>query len=190
MQAHSAQAVSATLIAAAHMATASQITVMQQALTSLMALAVWASFWQKAVSKSNICFLWQASMAALVVSRCLIALFISSCSWSTSSEKVLWSIPGLVAGYRAAGTLVTSGVSNARVREGEWLIGTASSGLAACSDAYWEVATGLGMTETGLSGLSGSSAPMVNEATGATEYWSPQDAVPWGCIGDVQDYLR
>ena len=55
-------------------------------------------------------------------------------------------------------------VSDTRVREGEWLIGIASLGVAACGDACWEVAISLGMAKTGLSGLSGSSTPMVDGA--------------------------
>ena len=68
-----------------------------------------------------------------------------------------------------AGALVALGVSNARLGEGKWLIGMASSGLAACGDTSWEVATGLCMAETGLSGLSRSSALMVDGATWATD---------------------
>ena len=122
MWACSAQVISASLIAAVHVASVSQIMVVQQALVSLMALAVWTSFWWKVVLKSNTCLLPWASMDALVVSRCPIALFISSCSWSTSLERVFQSVPGWVPGCEAAGMLVTLGVSNARVREGKWLV--------------------------------------------------------------------
>ena len=168
MWVHSAQVVSASLIAAAHVASASWIAVTQQTLTSLMALAVWASFWWKVVLKSDTCFLQWVSMDTLVVSRGPMVLLISSCSWSTSSERALGSIPGWVLGCGAAGTLVALGVSDARVREDEWLIGTASSGLAACSDACWDVATSLGMAKTGLSSLSGSSSLMINGANQTT----------------------
>ena len=68
-----------------------------------------------------------------------------------------------------AGTLVAPGVSDARVEEGTWLIGTASSGLAACGDTCWVLVIGLEETETGLSSLSGSSALMVNGATQAAD---------------------
>ena len=151
-----------------------------------MALVVWASFWWKAVSKSDTCFLQQASMDALVVSRHPMALSISSCSWSTSSERVLRSIPGWVLGCWVAGTLVTLGVSDARVEEGEWLSWMASSGLATCGNACWEVATSFDVAKTGQSGLSGSSSLIVN---GVTWYWSPQDAVPWGWARGVQHHL-
>ena len=108
-------------------------------------------------------------MDALVVSRHPIALLISSCSWSIMSERVLRSIPGWVPACGVAGTLVTLGVSDTRVRECEWLIGVASLGLAACGDACWDVATGLGMAKTGLSGLSKFSALMVNGAIWTTD---------------------
>ena len=73
-------------------------------------------------------------MDALVISSCPMALFISPCSQSTSSEMVPVSAPDRVLDGRAVGALATSGVSNARVREGEWLIGMVSSGIAAHSD--------------------------------------------------------
>ena len=53
----SAQMASTSLIAAAHVASASWIMIVQQALTSLMASVVWASFWQTAVLESETCFL-------------------------------------------------------------------------------------------------------------------------------------
>ena len=60
--------------------------------------------------------------------------------------------------------LATSGVSDARVREGEWLIGMALSGIPACGDACWEVPTSLGVAESGISGPRGSPALMVSGA--------------------------
>ena len=108
-------------------------------------------------------------MDALVVSRHPRALFISSCSQSTSSERVLVSIPGLILGCRAAGTLVTSGVSNARVGGGEWLMRMASLGQAACGDTCWEVVTGRCVAKTGLSDLSESFPLMVIGVTRATD---------------------
>ena len=83
MWAHSLQAVSTSLIAAVHVASAAWIAVTQWALTSLMAFVVWASFWWKVVSKSDTCFLQRASTDAL---------FISCCSQSTSSERALRSV--------------------------------------------------------------------------------------------------
>ena len=53
------------------------------------------------------------------------------------------------------------------LRRGEWLIGTASSGLAACGDTCWKVASSLGMAKSGLSGLSGSSSLRVDGVTWA-----------------------
>ena len=58
------------------------------------------------------------------------------------------------------------GSSDIRVEEGKWLIEVASSGLAACSDTCWEVATGLGMAKSGLSGFS---SLIVNGVTWATD---------------------
>ena len=108
------------------------------------------------------------SMDALVVSSHPMALFILCCSESTSLERAPDFVPGWVPDWGVAGTLITSGVSDARVREGEWLIGMASLGMAACGDACWGVGTSLGMAETGLSSLSGSLAPVVNEAPWTT----------------------
>ena len=87
MQAHSAQVASTSLISDVYVASVSHITIVQWALTSLMASAVWALFWWKAVSESDTCFLQWASMDALVVSSHPVALFISPCSWSTFSER-------------------------------------------------------------------------------------------------------
>ena len=67
------------------------------------------------------------------------------------------------------GTLAALGVSDARVKEGKWLIRMVSAGVAACGDACWEVATSSGVAETGLSGLSRSAAPMVSGALRATD---------------------
>ena len=134
-----------------------------------MALVVWASFWWKAVSMSNTCFLWQASMDALVESSLPMALFISPCSQSTLSERVPESIPRWVLDCGAVGILAASGFSDARVREGEWLIGMALSGIAACGDACWEVATSLGTAKTGPSAPSGSSPLIVDGPSGATD---------------------
>ena len=182
MQACSAQVVSASLIGDVHIVSASQIMVTQWAFTSLIALAVWPHFDGKQSQKSNTCFLWQASMDALVISRCPMALFISSCSWSTSLERALRSVPGQVPGCGAAGTLVGLGVSDARVEEGKCLIGMASSGLAAKQcllwSSYW---LGHGWSWPVLS-------KWVLLSVGVTGcwYWSPQGAVPWGWDGGVQ----
>ena len=77
-------------------------------------------------------------MESLVVSICPRALFISSCSQSTLSERVLGSVPGLVPGWQLAGLLVSLEASDAWVREGEWLMGMASLDLTAHGDACWE----------------------------------------------------
>ena len=120
----------------------SLIAVVQQAFGSLMASVAWASFLQKATSVSETCFLQRASIDALVISSCPMALFISPCSQSTSSERAPVSAPEGVLDGRVVGVLATSGVSNARVREGEWLISMVSSGIAIHSDGWGEVVTG------------------------------------------------
>ena len=145
------QVACASLIAAVHIPSTSQIAVVQWALASLMALAVWASFWWKVALVSDTCFLWWASMDALFVSSHLMALFISPCSQSTSLERAFKSGPGWVLDGGAVGTLATLGVSDARVGEGEWLFGIVLSNVSAHGDAYWEVASGLGVTKTVLS---------------------------------------
>ena len=45
------------------------------------------------------------------------------------------SVPVGVSDCRVVGTLAAAGVSDARVREGKWLIGMVSSGVAVCSNA-------------------------------------------------------
>ena len=97
------------------------------------------------------------------------ALFISPCGQSTSLETEPMSVPVGVSDCGTVGTLTTSRVSNARVREGEWLIGMVSSGVVVCDDICWEVATSLDVAETGLSALSGSFALMVIGAPRATD---------------------
>ena len=106
-------------------------------------LAVWASFWWMAVSVSDTCPVWWGSMDVLVVSSHPMALFISLCSQSTLLEVVPMSVPVGVLDGGAVGTLATSGVSNARIWEGEWLLGTVPSSMSAHGDACWEVAISL-----------------------------------------------
>ena len=108
-------------------------------------------------------------MDALVVSSHPMALFICPCSRSTSLERVSMSVLVGVSDCGVVGMLTTLGVSDTRVREGEWLIGTVSSGIAAHGDTCWEVATSLSAAKTGLSGPNGSSTPMVSGALRAID---------------------
>ena len=50
------------------------------------------------------------------------------------------SVPEGVLDGRVIGTQVALGVSNARVGEGEWLLGMVLSSISACSDACSQVA--------------------------------------------------
>ena len=180
----SAQVASASLIAAVHIASASQIAVAQWALTSLMALAVWASFWWKAVSVSDTCFLQWASMDALVVSSCPMALFISPCSQSTLSERVPTVCPRMSLGLwggRDTGHLRSFWHQGQRGWMADW--DGIMSGVAAHGDTCWEVATSLGAAKTGLSSLSGSSALNGWWSTQGHWCWSPWGSVPWDWAG-------
>ena len=82
--------------------------------------------------KADTCFLQQASMDALVISRCIMALFISSWSKITSLGRVPKLAP--------IGVLV-GGVVETLAIPGVWLIDVVLWGIATHGDAWEEVAT-------------------------------------------------
>ena len=92
----------------------------QRAFASLMALVVSDSFWQRAISKSESCFLQQALREDLVASRHLKALPASSWSWTTSPGRTLAPSP----------KVPTSIETSSRVG----LSSSASSGMLTCGD--------------------------------------------------------
>ena len=95
-----------------------------------MASVISASFWYRAISKSETCFCQWASRNILVISRCPIALLISSWSKTTSSGRVPASAPGVLVGGIA------------------WSIGLVTSGVATHGDTWEDVSSGLGGSST------------------------------------------
>ena len=130
--------VSASLMAATYKALASQIEAMQWAFTSLMAPEALASFWQRAVYVSDTSLCQWASNKAWVVSKWLIALFISSWRCSTSSGKVMDLALGEACDCEALGTLVASGLPGVEDGEDEQLVWAASSAVPTCDDPWGE----------------------------------------------------
>ena len=153
----SAHLASASWIVAVHTASASQVTSAQWALATLMASAVMALFWWRVVSVSDTSLLQWASIEALVVNSHPMAVFISPCSQSTSSDKAPDLAPRWVSDCSIVGTPAASGVSDVGVREGKWLIRMVSSIVTTCSDACVEVAIGSGLAKSALSLLRESS---------------------------------
>ena len=115
---------SALLISITQWASASLVVQAQRVLASLMASVVSDSFWQRAILKSETCFLQWALREDLVTNRHLKALPTSSWSWITSPGRTLAPSPKVLTGREIS----------LRVRSS----GSASSGMLACGDT-WEV---------------------------------------------------
>ena len=144
----SVQAVPASLMAAVHLASASQITAMQRALASLMVVLVW-----------DTSLLWWESMEALVVSSHPMPMFISLCSQSTSSDRAPRSALGQVSDCEVEVTLATVDFSTQEVvMASDWLGQMwMSSRMATYCSSCKEVAISLGTAKSAPSNLSVSS---------------------------------
>ena len=155
------QVVSASLMVAAHIASASQIAAAQMALASLMVVLV--------LDASLLCL---ESMEGLVVSHHPMATFISPCSQSTYSDRVPRSALRWVSDHGVEAMLAAVRLFNTGGRDGEWLIGTEmwmSAGVAACCGTCKELAIGSGMAESAPSDPSGSSTLVWGGAPKATD---------------------
>ena len=140
----------------AHVALASWIMLVQQAFASLMAtahmasaflmaLVVWASFWCRAIWKSDTSF-FQMGIHGCPGHKQLhpMILFISPCKWNTSSGRVSVSSPVSVLEGGAAEMLAHPG-SFQHWGCGGWVADRymVSSGEATHGDTWGKVATGL-----------------------------------------------
>ena len=109
---------------------------------------------------------------ALVMSSHSRALFITTCTWSTSSGRHVGLVLGGNWDHAQGEMLAVSGVFNATGREGEWLTWTVCgtcSGVASPGEACEEVAIASGVAESFLSRQTGSSALV----EGGCRWWFP-----------------
>ena len=95
-------------MAVVHVASAPQMAAVQRALDSLMAVLV-----------LDTSLLWWESMEALVVSSYPMAMFISPCSQSTSSDRVPRSVLGQVSDHGVEAMLATVRPINTGGGDGE-----------------------------------------------------------------------
>ena len=151
-----------------------QAVVVWHTLASFIALVAWASFRCAASSTLSSSFLQWKSMVAPLVSNCSRAMFIFSCSWSSSCDRQAGSLVEGAWGCVTKGMLAICSVFGGGSWEVTWVKLRVPVEVATWGDVCRRVATGTGVT--------GSSPLAWGDLwfSGCWQWLFPQSALPGG----------